>query len=187
MSTSIIGGGVRDAVRLDMRRHIWAGAALVLIGIAAVVWPMLSTLVATYFVGCLLAAGGIVGLLSGIFIRGSGQSFAAVLYALLSLAAGGIMVARPELGMLVVTLTLGVLFMVQGAYELAFAFELRPAPGWTWMLLSGLASVIFSLVIISGWPASSLITLGVIIGVNFISSGLAFLTLGMAAARAAAN
>ena len=51
------------------------------------------------------------------------------------------------------------------------------------MLLSAVASILLPLVIISGWPATSLIALGLIIGVNFISSGLAYISLGAAAAQ----
>jgi uncharacterized membrane protein HdeD (DUF308 family) len=75
--------------------------------------------------------------------------------------------------------------MIQGAFEAALAFEVRPAPGWSWMLVSALASVILSLVIIAGWPGVSLIALGAVIGVNFLSSGLAFLMVGSAARKEA--
>jgi uncharacterized membrane protein HdeD (DUF308 family) len=38
-------------------------------------------------------------------------------------------------------------------------------------------------VILAGWPGVSLIALGAIIGVNFLSSGVAFLMLATAAKR----
>ena len=53
-----------------------------------------------------------------------------------------------------ITITLGALFMIQGAAELVLAFELRPARGWVWVLLSALASIVLSLVIVSGLPGS---------------------------------
>jgi uncharacterized membrane protein HdeD (DUF308 family) len=93
--------------------------------------------------------------------------------------------ARPIGGELAITLCLGALFMVQGAYEAVLAFEVRPAQGWGWMLVSALASVVLSLVIVAGWPGVSLIALGAVIGVNFLSSGLAFLMIGSAARKEA--
>ena len=46
-----------------------------------------------------------------------------------------------------------------------------------WMLGSAVASIILAIVIIAGWPGSSLITLGVLMGVNFITSGVAWVYL----------
>jgi len=184
MSIPSTGNWFRVDVREEAGRFIWGGLALASVGVAALVWPMVSTLVASVFVGWMLVLGGVVSLFGGVSIPGSGRSFAAVLCALLSVAAGAFILARTDAALLVITLALGLLYMVQGAYELALAFELRPARNWTWMLLSAVASILLSLVIISGWPASSLIALGAIIGVNFISSGLAYASLG-AAARSA--
>jgi len=178
MSTPSSGNWFHADVREESSRFIWAGLALALVGFAAVVWPLVSTVVASVFVGWMLVLAGSVSLFGGLSIPGSGRSFAAVLCALLSIAAGAFVIARTDIALLAITLALGLLFMVQGAYELALAFELRPARNWPWMLLSAVASILLSLVIISGWPASSLITLGVIIGINFISSGLAYISLG---------
>ena len=118
-------------------------------------------------------------------IRGAGPFFGALLFSLLSIAAGAFMVARPTLGELAITISLGALFMVQGAFEAVLAFELRPARGWGWMLLSAVASVVLSIIILSGLPTLSLVTLGILIGVNFISSGLAYLFVGGAVKREA--
>jgi len=181
MSTPSSGNWFRADVREEYGRFMWGGLALALVGVAALIWPMVSTLVTSVFVGWMLVLGGVVSLFGGVSIPGSGRSFAAVLYALLSIAAGAFILARVDAALLVITLALGLLFMVQGAYELALAFELRPARNWIWMLLSAVASILLSLVITSGWPASSLVALGVIMGVNFITSGLAYLSLGLAA------
>ncbi len=91
--------------------------------------------------------------------------------------------ARPLAGELGITLSLGALFMIQGAFELVLAVELRATKGWTWMLVSALASIVLSVVITAGWPGSSLVALGILLGVNFISSGLAYLLLGAASKR----
>jgi uncharacterized membrane protein HdeD (DUF308 family) len=46
------------------------------------------------------------------------------------------------------------------------------------MLLSAGASVFLSIVILSGLPKLSLVTLGILIGVNLITSGAAYLFIG---------
>ncbi len=168
-------------------RLMGLGIAFFLIGIAALVFPVVSTLAVTFFVGWLLILAGVASVYMAFSIRGGGPFFAALLFGLLCIGAGAFMASRPLTGEAVITLTLGLLFMLQGASELYFAFELRPAAGWSGMMLSALASILLSLFILVGWPATSLITLGILIGINFVTSGAGFLALAFAAKRGSAG
>jgi uncharacterized membrane protein HdeD (DUF308 family) len=183
MSTSYIGEAFRTQVRHEAGRFIWLGVALLVIGVAALVFPVVSTLAATFFVGWVLVLSGAVTLFGAFSLRGAGPFFGALVLGLLSVAAGVFIFARPQIGELAITLSLGALFMLQGAFELVLAFELRPARGWLWMLASAVASIVLAIAILSGWPGTSMIALGIVLGVNFISSGLAYVLLGGAVKR----
>lgn len=178
MTTSSFEGPLGGFLRKESSRLMWFGGALLAIGAAAVIFPVVSTLVATVFVGWLLIISGLTTLFAAFSIRGAGPFFGALLTSLLSLAAGVFILMRPGVGALGLTICLGALFMIQGAFEMMLAFELRPAKGWGWMLMSALASIFLSLVIVGGWPGTSLTALGIVIGVNFISTGVAYLTVG---------
>jgi uncharacterized membrane protein HdeD (DUF308 family) len=180
MSTSFLDHPFQTQVRKESGRLMGLGAAFLVIGIAALVFPVVSSLAATLLVGWVLIFAGAVSLFGAFSIRGAGPFFGALLFGLLSLGAGVYILVRPLGGAMAITLSLAVLFMIQGAFEAVLAFELRPARGWVWMLLSALASALVALVIIWGWPGVSLVALGIIIGVNFISSGLAYILLGAA-------
>jgi uncharacterized membrane protein HdeD (DUF308 family) len=93
---------------------------------------------------------------------------------------GVFMVFNPLAGTVALTLTIGVLFAIQGAFEIAFAFDVRPLRGWEGMLGSGIASSVLAVLIAAGWPEISKIVLGILFGVNFISTGLAYLFLSRA-------
>jgi uncharacterized membrane protein HdeD (DUF308 family) len=183
MTMSYVESPLRELVRKGSGRLMWLGAAFTLIGVGALVFPMFSTLVATLFVGWMLIFLGAVTLAGAFTIRGAGPFFGALLYALLAIAAGVYLVAQPSTGALAIALVLGAVFMVQGAFELALAFELRRTPGWGWFVASGLASALLSIAILVGLPGTSLVLLGILIGVNFISTGIAYLILGGAAKR----
>ena len=105
----------------------------------------------------------------------TGPFFGALLIGLLTLIAGLFLVFNPISGALSLTILLGVLFLIQGAFELALAFEMRPAANWIWMLLSGLASVILAIVIALGLPGISVVALGILLGINFLSTGLGYI------------
>lgn len=163
-------------VRGEAGRMTWLGVALLVLGICALVFPVFATLVATFFVGWVLVIAGVADIFGSFSIRGTGPFFGALLFGLLCLACGVFLLFRPGIGMLALTMTVGVLFIIQGAAETFLAFEARPSTGWGWMLASAIVSIILAIIIIAGWPGSSLITLGVLIGVNFITSGVAYLT-----------
>jgi len=164
-------------VRGEAGRMTWLGVALLVLGICALAFPEFATFVATFFVGWVLIIAGVASIFGSFSIRGTGPFFGALLFGLLSLACGVFLLFRPGVGMLFLTLIVGVLFMLQGAAETFLAFEARPSSGWGWMLVSAIASVLVAILILAGWPGTSLITLGVLMGVNFITSGVAHLSI----------
>lgn len=169
------GGGFRDRLRQASHWIFWIGVALTVLGAAAVIFPMFATLVATLFVGWMILLSGAVGLAGAFSIHGAGPFFGSLVLALLSIAAGIFLLVNPLAGEVALTLMLGMLFMLQGAFEIFFAFEMRPFSGWTGMLVAGLLSVAAALVIIAAWPGISLFVLGLLIGINFISSGIGYI------------
>lgn len=170
-----LGGLMHTRLRAASQRLLWIGIAMAVVGFAAIVFPMVSTIVATLLVGWVfLFAGGLMT--AGAFsIHGTGPFFGALLIGLLTLIAGLFLVVNPIAGALSLTILLGVLFLIQGAFELALAFEMRPAANWIWMLLSGLASVILAIVIALGLPGISVVALGILLGINFLSTGLGYI------------
>ncbi|MEI9888944.1 MAG: HdeD family acid-resistance protein [Rhizomicrobium sp.] len=164
-------GRLRDA----SGRLLWLGLAMVVLGLAAVAFPMISTLVAALLVGWSLLLSGIVLLIASFSIHGTGPFFGALLSSLISVAAGAFLLFNPLAGAVALTLLVGVIFLVQGAFELYFAFEMRPHAGWQGMLLSGLASIVMAVLIAAGWPAVSAIVLGILLGVNFLSTGIGYI------------
>ena len=162
-------------LRAASGRLLWLGVALLVLGVAAIVFPMISTLVATLLVGWVLLIAGGFGLLGSFSIRGTGPFFGALLLALLTLAAGLFLLFNPLAGAVALTLMLGVIFVLQGASEIVFAVEMRPHGAWVGMLLSGIASLAVAALIAAGWPGISAIALGILLGVNFVSSGLGYI------------
>lgn len=118
-------------LRAASGRLFWIGSALVVLGVAAIVFPMISTLVATLLVGGVLLIAGGFGPFGSFSIHGTGPFFAALLLALPTLAAGLFLLFNPLAGALALTLMLGVIFVLQGASEIVFAVEMRPHGAWS--------------------------------------------------------
>jgi len=168
-------------LRAASRQLFWFGLAMTFVGVIAIVFPMVSTFAAALFVGWMLLLAGLFLFVGSFAIHGTSPFFGGLLMALLMVAAGVFLLFNPLAGVLALTILLGVLFLVQGAFELALAFEMRPQRTWVWMLLSGLASVVLAVVIAAGLPGISLIALGILLGVNFLSTGLGYIFASQAA------
>lgn len=166
-----------ERVKASSQHFFWVGLALTLLGIAAIVFPMVSTLVATLLVGWTLFVAGLLTLLSSFAIHGTGPFFGSLLLSLLSLGAGLFLLLNPGAGAVVLTVLLALLLLLEGAFEIVLALELRPFGAWIWMLLAAFASVTLGLLIAAGLPLISAVVLGVILGVNFLSSGIGYIFL----------
>ena len=59
-----------------------------------------------------------------------------------------------------------------GVAELLLAFQRRPAPGWGWVLASGIVSVLVGVLIGIGWPGDAFLLVAAYVGISMISGGV---------------
>ena len=181
----LFGGLFHERLRASSKRLFWVGLAMVLLGAAAIVFPMISTMVATLLVGWVLLLAGIFQVTGSFWNSRDRAILRRASFGLLCIAAGIFLLFSPLAGAVALTLLAGGIFIVQGAVEISFAFEMRPHDGWSVMLLSGIISVAMAALIMAGWPAISVILLGILLGVNFLSSGLGYIIVSRALTPAA--
>jgi uncharacterized membrane protein HdeD (DUF308 family) len=166
---------VRDAVRQNSGLFLAQGIIMTLLGIVAVIWPQISTLAVEAYFGWVFLFSGVVGLV----MMFSAPSAAAFLWSLLTgalaLFAGVLLLWHPVEGVVSLTLVLIAFFIAEGVFQIAAAVGYRSAfpETWGWMLASGVADLLLAGLLIAGWPASAVWALGLIVGVNLITSGVA--------------
>jgi uncharacterized membrane protein HdeD (DUF308 family) len=166
-----------DKLRAASPKLFWLGIVMVLIGFAAIAFPEFSTFAATLLVGWVMLISGIAMFIGSFWIQGTGPFFGTNLFGLLSGGAGVFLLFNPLAGAVTLTMVVGIMFLFQGAAEIVFALEARPAPSWIGMLISGLASIALAVIIASGWPHITLIALGILLGVNFITTGFGYIAI----------
>jgi len=157
---------------------------MMILGAVAIIWPQISTLAVEIYVGWIFLLSGIVGLVT-MFLAPDVPAFLwSLLTAGLSLFVGVLLLWHPVEGAVSLTLILVAFFIVEGIFQIAAAIRYRDAfpDSWGWMVMSGIADLILAAVIISGWPGTASWALGLIVGVNLITSGLA-ITMVAAAGR----
>ena len=162
-------------IRASSSMLLLLGIAMMIVGFAAIAFPFVSTLVAALLVGWVFLFSGGFMFIGAFSMHGTGPFFGALLFSLASLAAGAFLVFNPLAAAVGLTLIVGFIFMFQAAFELFFAFETRPHAVWVGMLISGIASAIMAVLIVAGWPAISAVVLGILLGVNLITTGIGYI------------
>lgn len=177
---------VRDTVRAHSGLFLAQGVITTVLGIAALVWPQISSLAVELYVGWLLLLSGIMGLIVMFFAPNVAGFLWTLLTAALTLFAGVLLLWHPVEGVVSLTLLLVAFFVAEGVFQIAAAFGYRSAfpEAWIWMLLSGVADIILALLLIAGWPSSASWALGLIVGVNLMTSGVATIVVASAVRRA---
>jgi uncharacterized membrane protein HdeD (DUF308 family) len=165
--------------RLAKKRKpiFWTGVGLTVIGLFAMLSPVVSTIATLWVIGWLFLFAGIAGVFNAFSTQGVGSFFGALLFSLLSVAVGAHMIGNPGAGMVFLTVMIAAIFVIEGAYQAAVSFELKPTHGWGWMLTSAIFSIGVGILIISGLPGVSLVIIGFLVGLNFFSTGFAMLML----------
>jgi uncharacterized membrane protein HdeD (DUF308 family) len=173
---------VRDTVRLHWQLFLTQGVIMVILGVLAVIWPQISTIAVDVYIGWLFLLSGVVGLAS-MFLAQNVQAFLwSLLTAALSLFVGILLLWHPTEGAVSLTLVLIAFFIVEGIFQIVASLSYRDVfpDQWGWMLASGIADLILAALIIMGWPSTASWALGLIVGVNLITSGAAITMVALA-------
>ncbi len=181
-----------DAAIAEAKRQITAnwgwflalGILLILAGIAAIAFPLLSTIAAKIALGWIFLAGGVILVIHAFSASGWRGFLWSLLIGLLYLVVGGYLAFFPLTGIITLTLLLAALFLVEGVLEVIMAFRVRPHEGWGWVLLSGLIAIAVGVLITLELPSSAAWAIGLLAGINLISTGWGFVILSLAGRRA---
>lgn len=173
---------VSDALSAHWRLFMFQGAIMIVLGVFAVAVPPLATLTVDLYVGWLFMISGIVGLIAMFSAKDIPAFLWNLITAALSVAVGVLLVWKPVTGALSLTLVLAAFFVAEGIFQSATSIAYREVMrgSWGWMLVSGLADLALAAMIIMAWPLSAAWALGLIVGINLISSGWALVAAAFA-------
>ena len=163
---------VRETVRRHAGLFLLQAALMIVAGVVALVYPLVSSLAVTLFLGWMLIISGIVQAFTLIATSKVPHFWLQLVSAVLSIITGVLFVRNPGVAVTTLALLLVIFFMVEGISKIVFALTVRPLPNWGWVLVSGLIGVAISLYLLSN-PALTLLALGIFIGIQLISEGIA--------------
>jgi uncharacterized membrane protein HdeD (DUF308 family) len=158
---------------------------LILIGVGAILAPVISTLISVSAFGWFFLAAGLLRIVKSFQakpIRGFWLSF---LIGILYSIAGLVLLSNLLQGAITLTLVLGSVFLAEGVIEIISCFKARTGGSLSWLVLcDGVITLILGIFIWNGWPNNSLWLLGFYIGISLIFSGITLLSIATATRKA---
>jgi uncharacterized membrane protein HdeD (DUF308 family) len=153
------------------------GGVLILAGLFVLGDAAMATIVSTLFIGFTAIAVGAFEIVHAFWTKGWGGFIWQLVLGILYIAFGAMIVNQPASGALVLTFVLGLILVASGVVRIVWGVRHWRSTGWI-MVLSGLFGCVAGLIILVGWPLTGLWVLGVLLGIDLIAHGVAWLTYG---------
>jgi uncharacterized membrane protein HdeD (DUF308 family) len=144
---------------------------------------MLTELTVVFF-AALLIVGGVFQLLDALKCHGWKSTAWHVLIALLYVGVGVYMAIHPVVAAVSLTLVVGAMLIAVGILRAIMAFQVKPAKGWYWPLISGLISLALGGMILAEWPQSGFFIIGLFVAIELIFNGWSYIFIALAARAA---
>ena len=157
------------------------GIVLVVLGILAIVVPVVATLAVAIFIAWLLLISGIVGLITTFMARHAPGFWWSLISAVLAIAAGVVLLGWPVSGAVSLTLLLIVFFAIEGIVTIMYALEHKKelSGRWAWMFASGIIDLILAVMIFAGLPGTAAWALGLLVGINLLFGGTSLIAMAL--------
>ena len=155
------------------------GLVLIVAGVVSIGAPFATTIVVKVFLGWLFLVTGISQLIHAFFAQGWKGFFGDLLIGLLYTVVGIWLAFFPLAGIIGLTMLIAATFVVEGVLKFQIGLQHRPASGWIWMIISGLFAIVAGILLVMGLPSTATWAIGLLVGVNILMSGIAFLLLAV--------
>jgi uncharacterized membrane protein HdeD (DUF308 family) len=163
--------------------HNWGwflafGIVLLVLGIAAIVRSVTSTVVSIVFFGWLLVFASLIQFVDAFMVGKWAGFFLHLLVAILFAVTGVLMLIRPVISAEAATFLMSMFFLIGGLYQLVYAFWTH-LPGYGWQALNGVVSSVLGFLFLAQWPVSGLYAIGLFVGIDLILYGWAWIALAL--------
>ena len=159
------------------------GIAQLMLGIVAWFDVVLFTIAGVIFIGAMLLVGGVLQVVHAFMDRNWPAFALHLLMGVLYVIGGFLLMDEPLQGSVVITVFVSVALVIGGAVRIVMALQHRHMPGWGFMLVGGLISLVVGVLLYATLPWSGLWVVGTLIAVELIVHGVSWLRFGLALRR----
>jgi len=157
------------------------GALSLVGGIIALLNPLAATMTAELLTGYLFIGIGLLMLLSILADDSWGSRLLSLVLGAAILFIGVSLVSNPLQGVLQLTVVVALLMLFIGVLRIFFAFRMPTMALKIMLILAGVVSLVLGGMILSSFPFSAAVVLGILLAIELISNGISLIGLGLAA------
>lgn len=176
---------MNDTKVVNRNRLMMFGIALLVLGAVAVLVPVFAGSAVVITIGIVLLVAGIGQFIQGLKAESWGDRMMPLVLGAITGVCGILVIGHPLLGLGFLTLLLAAFLVAEGIWKIVSSFSYRSASGWVWVLFSGVLSLLLGLLIWNQWPVSGMWAVGVLVGVDLLSTGISMVLLASALGRIA--
>jgi uncharacterized membrane protein HdeD (DUF308 family) len=151
-------------------------------GILAIVLPLTFSIAVATVLGWLFFFVAAAHLIFGLHFGSDTSGWHALIAGLYCIAAMCLLV-NPLLGVVLLTLVIGVVLIAEGMVEIVLFFILRDYQHVVGIMIDGLITLVLGILVCAHWPPATLDVVPYLVGIGFILSGISRLLLGIAIRR----
>jgi uncharacterized membrane protein HdeD (DUF308 family) len=161
------------------------GAVLVVLGIAALVFPVLAGVAAAVLFGWILIVIGVAGVVSALSTRPHVHLGWSLVSSILALVAGLIVAFFPLAGAMTLVFVVAAWLVLDGISSLMIGLDLRRRGRhpWRWQIVSAVVDWLLAILALSLGPVGGAVLIGFVVGVDLIMGGVALFALGRSMGR----
>ena len=161
-----------DTVESGGKRMSRLGIATMILGLLAMLAPVLVGFSLLWILGLLVAAAGLVRMFWAFRTDRLGKGALVFVIGALTLLCGIVLLANPLLASGVLTIVLAIYLIVDGVAEIGTAFGRPLGSGKGLLLVAGTVSILLGIMIWRQFPLSGVWAIGVLLGIKLLFGGM---------------
>jgi uncharacterized membrane protein HdeD (DUF308 family) len=167
---------------IERLRHRWGwmvafGVLVALFGVAALILDVSATIASVYTIAIFIIIAGAAEIATGIGAKSWGLFFLWIIGGLFYIVAGSFALANPIIAAYFLTLMLGAGLIATGGVRIYLGSQLGKEVRGS-VIFAGVLTLIIGILIVIGWPANTPFILGILLGVDLLFWGLAWISFG---------
>ncbi len=163
---------------------IFLSIGLIVLGILAIVSPMVASAFFTAMMGWIALISGILMVIQSFRSHPVRGFWLNLIVGLLYAISGLYILFNLAAALLALTLAFGILFIVEGVYTIIMGFVQKVGRSMSWLVvLNGVVTLILGIMVLNRWPVSALWLIGLYVGISLLLTGVSLLAAALAARK----
>lgn len=164
----------------NWKLQLFTGILFVIGGLLALFNPLAASLSVELLAGWFFLVIGAFQLVAAIRADDWGGRLWLILMGVVAIVLGINLLGQPLSGLIALTIVAGILFLVSAVLKIIVGLRVAMTELKIAVILSGVVSGLLGIMILSNIPGSAVVTLGILMGVELLSSGVATIALALA-------